>query len=88
MKEINASEFKAKCLAILDEVARTGQPVTILKRGKPVARLVPSVVQTGAYPQEGLFGSVTICGDIMEPVFEPDVWEATQGKGADGASSA
>jgi len=88
MKEINASEFKAKCLAIIDEVAQTGQTVTILKRGKPVARLVPSVPQRGDYPQETLLGSVTILGDVIDPVFEPDVWEATQGKGAEGASSA
>jgi prevent-host-death family protein len=40
MREINASEFKAKCLAILDEVAQTGQPVTILKRGRPIAQLI------------------------------------------------
>jgi prevent-host-death family protein len=41
MRSIRASEFKAKCLAILDEVERTGEPVTILKRGRPVARLLP-----------------------------------------------
>ena len=88
MKEINASEFKAKCLAILDEVAQTGQPVTILKRGKPVARLVPPVPQQGGYPQEMLLGSVTLLGDVIDPVFEPDIWEATKGEGAEGASSA
>ena len=43
MQKINAAEFKAKCLAILDEAYRTGQPVTILKRGKPVAQVVPPV---------------------------------------------
>ena len=35
---IKASEFKAKCLAILDEVERTRQPVVITKRGKPCSR--------------------------------------------------
>jgi PHD/YefM family antitoxin component YafN of YafNO toxin-antitoxin module len=34
MRTINASEFKAKCLAILDEVAATGEMVTILKHGE------------------------------------------------------
>jgi prevent-host-death family protein len=38
---IKASEFKAKCLAVLDEVERTRQPIVITKRGKPVAELVP-----------------------------------------------
>jgi prevent-host-death family protein len=36
-----ASEFKAKCLAIMDEIERTGQAVVITKNGKPVAELVP-----------------------------------------------
>ncbi len=87
MKEINASEFKAKCLAILDEVSQTGEPVTILKRGKPVARLVPPVPQSGTYPQETLFGSVSIIDDVIDPVLEADVWEAVQGKGTEGAAS-
>jgi prevent-host-death family protein len=40
-RQIKASEFKAKCLALMDEVARTGNPVVITKNGKPVAELVP-----------------------------------------------
>jgi len=76
MQEINASDFKARCLAILDEVNRTGQPVTILKRGKPVAQLVPPAQPAGQYPQQTLFGSVRILGDIVEPVLAPEDWEA------------
>lgn len=38
---INASAFKARCLRLLDEVSRTGEELVILKRGRPVARLVP-----------------------------------------------
>jgi prevent-host-death family protein len=41
MKSIKASEFKARCLEILDEVARTGDTVAISKRGRVVAELVP-----------------------------------------------
>ena len=41
MKTMNASDFKARCLAILDEVRETGLVVTILKHGKPVAELRP-----------------------------------------------
>lgn len=76
MRSIRASEFKAKCLAILDEVNRTGEPVTILKRGKPVARLVPPTANQGRYPQETLRGTVKFLGDIVEPVLPADVWEA------------
>jgi prevent-host-death family protein len=75
MREINASEFKAKCLAILDEVAKTGQPVTILKRGRPIARLIPSVPQLGRYPQETLVGTVQIHGDIVAPVLPSEAWD-------------
>lgn len=39
MREIKASEFKAKCLKLLDEVNETGEAIVITKRGKPVARL-------------------------------------------------
>ncbi len=80
MKEINASEFKAKCLAILDEVVETGQAVTILKRGKPVAQLVPPVPRQHRYPQDALFGTVAIHGDIVGPVLEADLWDAERGK--------
>lgn len=41
MQSIQASEFKAKCLALMDEVARTGNPLLITKNGKPVAELQP-----------------------------------------------
>jgi prevent-host-death family protein len=75
MREINASEFKAKCLAILDEVARTGQPVTILKRGRPIAQLIPSVARLGQYPQEALVGTVQIYGDIVAPVLPSETWD-------------
>jgi prevent-host-death family protein len=40
-KQIGAGQFKQHCLAIIDEVAKTHQPVVISKRGKPMARLVP-----------------------------------------------
>ena len=68
MRSIRVSEFKTKCLAVLDEVERTGESVTILKRGRPVARLVP-LVEKGRYPQHSLFGTVEILGDVVEPVF-------------------
>lgn len=73
MRTIKASEFKAKCLQITDEVAETGEPVEITKRGVPVAQLVPvrrrPVTLFGA-----LEGSITILGDIIEPI---DVeWDA------------
>lgn len=43
MKTIAAGKFKDVCLKTLDEVARTKTPVVITKRGRPVAKLVPSL---------------------------------------------
>ena len=65
MKTVTASEFKAKCQAILDEVASTGEPVTILKQGKPVAQLMVPIQWGRVYPQEQIIGTVHIKGDIM-----------------------
>ena len=44
MEQVPISEFKAKCLAIVKEVQRTGKPVQITRFGKPVADLVPPMV--------------------------------------------
>ena len=78
MQEISASEFRAKCSAILDEVVQTGQVVTITKRGKPVAQLVSPVPRQDGYPQDALFGTVKIHGDIVEPTLKADIWEANE----------
>jgi prevent-host-death family protein len=40
-EEITASQFKARCLRLLDEVAETGETLVVTKHGKPVARVVP-----------------------------------------------
>jgi len=77
MKAFKASEFKAKCLAILDEVERTGEPVAISKRGRIVAQLVPPRPASDVrYPQLGLRGKARILGDIVSPVLPPQAWEA------------
>lgn len=39
--KMNATEFKAKCLAVIDRVHARRESVTITKRGRVVARLVP-----------------------------------------------
>ncbi len=70
---IQASEFKAKCLAVLDEVERTRQSVVITKRGKPVAELVPHTAPK--LKARGILkGRMEVVGDIISPL---DVeWEA------------
>ncbi len=76
MRSIKASEFKAKCLAILDEVSRTGEPVLVLKRGRPVARLLPPMMSEAKHAQLTLKGTFEILGDVIEPAVSVDDWEA------------
>jgi len=78
MRALKASEFKAKCLAILDEVDRTGEPVTILKRGRPVARVIPEPRATARYAQETLAGTVEILGDIVSPAVPTTAWKVNR----------
>ncbi len=74
-REIAAGAFKARCLKLMDEVARDRVPIVITKRGRPVAKLVP--VDESPPPLFGcLGGTVTIIGDIVEPI--DVVWEAGQ----------
>ena len=80
MMEINVSKFMAKCLAILDEMFASGQTVTILKRGKPVAQLEPPVQRDEGWPQTVLAGSVDIVGDVIDPALDPEAWEAESGE--------
>jgi prevent-host-death family protein len=75
MRRISASDFKATCLALLDEVARTGEPIEVLKRGKTVARVVAAPPEQGEFPQDSLRGTVTICGDILKPVLCASAWD-------------
>ena len=80
MDPINISEFKAKCLAILERIAQTGEPVTVLKHGKPIARVFPAVPGGDGYAQETLQGTVEFVGDILDPVVATQDWEALGGE--------
>lgn len=68
---IPAGEFKARCLQLLDRVAANGEPLTITKRGRPVARLVPLPAERGLFG--ALAGSVLAQQDIVAPIAES--WE-------------
>jgi prevent-host-death family protein len=64
---IKASEFKAKCLKLMDEVQRTGDAVIITKNGRPVARLESA--GPARRPLRGLHkGRAEILGDIISPL--------------------
>jgi prevent-host-death family protein len=74
-KTIPAGIFKARCLAIMDEVQLKRQAVVITKRGKPVAKLVP--IEKEKDDIFGFFkgkGTIEINGDIVSPAFSPEEW--------------
>jgi prevent-host-death family protein len=75
MGNIPATEFKAKCLELMDRVAERRETFVITKRGKPVAKLVP----VERKPKDSIFGCLrdkaSITGDIISPVLPPEAWE-------------
>lgn len=71
---VGATEFRANCLQIIDNIAVTRQPVTITKRGRPVATLNP-IEQPAKTPFFGaMAGSVTGFDDPFSPVVEEEEW--------------
>ena len=73
---MKASEFKAKCLRVIDEVAASGDELIVTKNGKPLVKMVPYRAKRS--PLWGLYaGELKIHGDLVEPI---DVdWEAAGG---------
>lgn len=79
MKEIAISEFKAKCLGILEEVRKTRKPIRVTRFGKPVAEVVPpSPVKTTGRRLGSMVGTMKIVGDIVGPTGSWDDWEASR----------
>ena len=70
-RTMKASEFKAKCLRLMDEVAESGEEIVITKNGRPVARLAPYRERP-----KSLFGvdrgRIQVLGDIVSPM--PSEW--------------
>ncbi len=71
VRTMKASEFKAKCLKLMDEVAETGEEIVITKNRRPVAKLTPLKQRP-----KTLFGvdrgRIEILGDIVSPM--PAEW--------------
>lgn len=76
MNEVAISEFKAKCLALLDEVQKTKKPLLITRFGKPVAEVVPVSPETSKDWLGSLVGTAQIVGDIVAPVIDESDIEA------------
>lgn len=75
MRTIAAGRFKAQCLALIDEVAESGETIIVTKRGRPVARIMP------LEPPPSLLGSITFLVSDEEFVAPIDAaWDAVAGR--------
>jgi prevent-host-death family protein len=82
MRTIPAGVFKAKCLAIMDEVNATGEPVVVTKRGKPVVRIGAAGESGERESPESIFGCLSgmiketaDLGNLVDPIIPPEEWE-------------
>lgn len=76
-RSIPISKFKATCLAVLEEVRRTGRPVLVTRRGEPVAEIVPPARPSSTFSWLGsAAGTGRISGDVLSPVAGEEEWDA------------
>jgi prevent-host-death family protein len=75
MREIAISEFKAKCLNLLEQVRKTRESLLITRFGKPVAEVVPPSPQACKDWLGSMKDKIEIFGDIVSPAADPNDWE-------------
>ena len=76
MKRVAISEFKAKCLAMLEEVQKTRKPILVTKFGKPIAEVNPPSPNHKTRSWIGsMKGEIKFLGDIVSPVFDERDWK-------------
>jgi prevent-host-death family protein len=76
MKEVAISEFKAKCLGMLEEVRKTRKPIRVTRFGQPVAEINPPTPQPRSERWLGaMAGSAEIVGDIVGPIGSFEDWD-------------
>jgi len=72
------SDFKARCLAIIEKVHSDGESVLVTRRGKPLVRVLPAFERPAASRKLGaLSGEAFAKGDIVHTCFGHD-WESTK----------
>lgn len=74
---ITATEFKAKCLALLSEIDEHGGTITITKRGRPMATLGQVKRQPFKSPEGVLAGKITFLDDL-EKLDTADLWDVVR----------
>lgn len=77
MKKMAAGKFKTHCLAVMDDVLATGEPVVITKRGRPVVKVVSADTEDSEI-FGFLSGQFKITGDIQSPLVPLSAWKVTK----------
>ena len=78
MEEIAISKFKATCLAVLERVRKTGQPIRVTRFGHPVAEIKPPSPPQPPRRFGQHVGTGEILGDIVSPIGDESDWEAAR----------
>ncbi len=77
IQEVAISEFKAKCLSLLEQVSKTKTPLRVTRRGKAIADVIPASSETEERSWIGsMSDSIEITGDIVSPVIDTETIEA------------
>jgi prevent-host-death family protein len=76
MKEVAISEFKAKCLSLLEQVQKTKKPLLVTRFGKPIAKVSPPPAEAANMEWFGsMKDSIEILGDIISPANDENEWQ-------------
>jgi prevent-host-death family protein len=76
MQTVSISKFKATCLALLERVRQTGEPILVTRRGEPVAEVIPPPPDLAGVRWLGTMeGHGRIVGDIVSPATDAAEWE-------------
>jgi len=79
IREVAVSEFKAKCLSLLQEVRKAKTPLRVTRRGQPIADVFPPSGDIASRDWIGAFSeSMEITGDVVSPVIEMGELEALE----------
>lgn len=78
MIEVSISQFKAKCLGLIEQVHQTRQPLRITRHGRPVAEVIPAGPDRKRKFLGDMVGTAEIVGDLVSPIIDLDEIEAYQ----------
>ena len=76
MHDISISEFKAKCLGLIEEVQKTRQPLRVTRHGHPMVEVIPAGPDRKRKFLGDMVGTGKIVGDIVSPVIDLNEIEA------------